>query len=76
MKHDILLATSNRSLANNFQKALSERIKLDTIDTPAKLNRLFRKRGEMLEVRILDLTFPDKELNRFIFYIKQIRPCL
>ena len=73
MKHDILLATSNRRLANNFQKALPERIKLDTIDTPAKLNRLFRKRGEMLEVMILDLTFPDKDLNRFIFYIKQFK---
>lgn len=73
MKHDVLLATSNRSLANNFKKALPGRIKLDTIDTPAKLNRLFRKRGEMLEVMILDLTFPDKDLKRLIFYIKQLK---
>lgn len=73
MKYDIVLATNNRSLANNFRKALPIRTKLDTIDTPAKLNRLFRKRGKMLEVMILDLTFPEKDLNRFIFYIKQFK---
>jgi len=73
MKYDIVLATNNRNVANNFKKALPRRIKLDTIDTPAKLSRAFRKRGEILEVMILDLTFPDKDLNRFIFYIKQFK---
>lgn len=73
MKYDILLATNNRSLANNFKKALPRMVKLDTVNTPAKLNRMFRKRGEILEVMILDLTFPDKDLNRFIFYIKQFK---
>jgi DNA-binding XRE family transcriptional regulator len=73
MEYDILLATNNRSVSNNFKKALHRRIKLDTIDTPSKLNRAFRRKGEMLEVIILDLTFTEKDLNRFIFYIKQFK---
>ena len=56
---------------NRFKKAAPSKVRLGTIDTPTKLNRLFRKKGEMLEVMILDLTFPDKDLNRLIFYVKQ-----
>lgn len=73
MEYDILLATNNRNLANNFKKALPKRGRLDTVNTPAKLNQIFRKRGEILEIVILDLTFPDKDLDRFIFYIKQFK---
>lgn len=74
MKYDILLATNNRNLVTNFKKVrLQQEVKLDTVDTPAKLNRLFRKRGDVLEVVILDMTFPNKDLNRFIFYIRQFK---
>lgn len=74
MQYDVLLATNNKSLVNNFKKVLPlNRIKIDTVNTPAKLNKMFRKKGEILEVMILDLTFPDKDINRFIFYIKQLK---
>lgn len=74
MEKEILLATTNRALTNTFRKtATRKQVRLQTIDTPAKLNRIFCKKGRMLEVMILDMTFPEKELNRFIFYIKQFK---
>lgn len=74
MEKEILLATANRRLTNTFRNsAIGKRVTLRTVDTPAKLNKIFCKKGEMLEVMILDMTFPEKELNRFIFYIKRFK---
>lgn len=80
MRYDILLATKNRSLATNFKRAvnITRSLQLDNIDSssvqlPITLNRLFKKRGRILEVMILDLTLPTEELNRIIFYIKRYR---
>lgn len=76
MEYEVLLATSNRNLTDRFKK-ISRGIRIDTVDTPAKLpaklNRMFRKKGQIVEVLILDLTFPTKDLNKFIFYIKQYK---
>lgn len=73
-KCDILLATNNTKLVRNFRQTLPRlNMRLDAITVPTQLNRIFRKKGRLLEVLILDLNFPADEINRFIFYIKQYR---
>lgn len=73
MQQDILLATNNRRLAKDFKEVAFEnkQTKLETIDKPAKLNEVFRKRGELLDVMILDLALSVEILNRLIFYVKR-----
>jgi DNA-binding XRE family transcriptional regulator len=74
MKCEIVLATNNTSLVSNFKQTLPRReVKFDSINNPTQLNKIFRRKGEILEILILDLTFPAKDLNRFIFYIKQFK---
>lgn len=71
MKSDILLLTKNTRIAKEL-KQLSN-AKVHTMDVPAQINKVFKKSGKHLEVALLDLTFPEKDLNRFIFYIKQYK---
>lgn len=72
--YEILLATNNRNMSTNFVKvSFEERVKIDTINTPAQLNKIFQKKGKILDVLLLDLTFPEHDLNRFIFYVKQFK---
>src|SRR5580692_8706543 len=71
MKSDILLLTKNTRIANGL-KHLSN-AKVLTVGAPSQINNIFKKNGKHLEVALLDLTFPEKELNRFIFYIKQYK---
>ena len=75
MKQDIVLVTSNNRLSKNFKAVArgNRKIQLKTVDEPTKLNKIFRKKGKILDVMILDLTLPDEDLNRFIFYVKQYK---
>lgn len=75
MQQEVILATSNRRLSQYFIEGSrkNKQIQLKTIDTPAKLNKIFNRRGNILEVLVLDMTLPDEELNRFIFYIKKYK---
>ncbi len=74
MTHDILLATKNRDLSRNFRNAMPKStMRLDTVDSPNKLNKIFHQRGQIVEVAILDGSSSEKDLKRYIFYIKQYR---
>jgi DNA-binding XRE family transcriptional regulator len=71
---EYLLATKNPQLSRVFRKPITEKgAKLNIIDTADKLNKIIRKKGKILEVIILDLTMPGKDLNQYIFYIKQFK---
>ncbi len=71
MKSDILLLTKNTRIANEL-KHLSN-AKVHTVGVPSQINNIFKKNGKHLEVALLDLTYPEDDLNRFIFYIKQYK---
>ena len=71
MKSDILLLTKNSRIANELKRLSNA--KVHTVGVPSQINNIFKKNGKHLEVALLDLTFPEKELNRFIFYIKQYK---
>lgn len=69
---NILLATTNKRLKDSFKRvSVSKAFKLNTIDVSTRLNAIFKKKGRILEVLILDLTFPEHDLDRLIFYVKQ-----
>ena len=71
---NILLATTNKRLKDNFKSVLASRaIKFKAIAAPAILGTIFKKRGRIVEAMMLDLTFSEQDLDRFIFYIKQFR---
>ncbi len=71
---NILLATTNKRLKDSFKGISASRaIKFEAIDTPARLGTIFKKKGRILEVLIVDLTFPEQDLDRLIFYVKQYR---
>lgn len=71
-KYNIVLATNNARLVRNFKEVLPRKsFSLETLNTTMQLNKVFRKKGEILEVMILDLTLPADSINRVIFYIKQ-----
>jgi len=71
---NILLATTNKKLKDSFESiSTSKTIRFNAIDTPARLSSIFNKKGRILEVLILDLTFPEQDLNRLIFYVKQFK---
>lgn len=74
-KQDFLLATHNSELTRTFTAgSLTNRnVTLRPISSPAKLNKIVKKRGDILDVLILDLTLPEEDLNKFIFYIKQYK---
>jgi DNA-binding XRE family transcriptional regulator/ActR/RegA family two-component response regulator len=71
MKSDILLLTKNPRIANELKHLSNARV--HTTGTPSQINKIFKKDGKHLEVALLDLTFSEKDLNRFIFYIKQYK---
>lgn len=74
MKHDILLASRNKNLMNNFRKFIVDKnIKFDTLDKPAALNRVLKRKGPQLEVLIIDMQVPEAELERIIFYVKRYK---
>lgn len=75
IQQDILLVTHNSRLTKDFRAITreSKRVRLRTLDKPTKLHEVFRKRGKILDVMILDLTLPEQDLNKFIFYIKQYK---
>jgi len=71
---NILLATTSKRLRDNFKSiSVSRDVKLNTIDASVRLNTIFKKKGRVLEVLIVDLTFPEQDLGRLIFYVKQFR---
>lgn len=71
---NILLATTNKRLKDSFKGISASRaIKFNTIEASARLNTIFKKKGRILEVLMLDLTFPEHDLGRLIFYVKQFR---
>lgn len=71
---NILLATANKRLRESFRGISAlKAIKFEAIDTIARLNTIFKKKGRILEVLIVDLTFPEQDLDRLIFYVKQYR---
>lgn len=71
MKSDVLLLTKNMRIANGL-KHLSN-AKVHAVGVPSQINNILKRNGKHLGVALLDLTFPEKELNRFIFYIKQYK---
>ncbi len=71
MKSDILLLTKNSRISNQLKNLSNARVR--TIAAPSQINKIIKKNGKHLEVALLDLTFPEKDLNRFIFYIKQYK---
>ncbi len=71
MKSDIFLLTKNSRMANRL-KHLSN-AKVQTLSVPSQINKIIKKNGKHLEVALLDLTFPEKDFNRFVFYIKQYK---
>jgi len=74
MKCDILLASRNKALADNFRKYIVDKdVKFGTLDKPATLNRILKKKGPQLEVLILDMQVPELDLERIIFYVKRYK---
>lgn len=72
MKHDILLASRNKNLTNNFRKYMVDKnIRFGTLGNPATLNKILKRKGPQLEVLILDMQVPEAELERIIFYVKR-----
>ena len=74
MNKEILLLTKNNSIISEF-KQISPRFKakVHQMDVPCKINKSSTKRGKNIEVVFLDTTWPEEELNRFIFYIRQYK---
>lgn len=71
---EYLLATTNTQLPRAFCQPIARKgAKFSIIDCADKLNKVFRKKGKVLEVIILDLAMTEKDLNRFIFYIRQFK---
>ena len=71
---NILLATTNERLKDSFKDISTSRaIKFESIGTSDRFNAIFKKKGRILEVLIVDLTFPEEELDRLIFYVKQFK---
>jgi len=72
MKHDILLASRNKNLTNNFRKyVVDKNIRFGTLGKPATLNKILKRKGPQLEALILDMQVPEAELERIIFYVKR-----
>ena len=69
MKSEIFLLTKNVRMASVLKHLPNA--KVHTVGVPAQINKVFKKNGKHLEVALLDLTYPENDLNRFIFYIKQ-----
>lgn len=71
---EYLLATTNTQLPKAFRQPIDRKgAKFNIVDSADKFNNVFRKKGKVLEVVILDLAMPEKDLNRFIFYIRQFK---
>lgn len=71
---EYLLATTNTRLPKAFRQPIGRKdAKFNIIDSADKFRNVFRKKGKILEVVILDLAMPEKDLNRFIFYIRQFK---
>jgi len=71
---EYLLATTNTQLPRAFRQPIDRKgAKFNIVDSADKFNSVFRKKGKVLEVVILDLAMPEKDLNRFIFYIRQFK---
>jgi len=75
MQQEIMLVTHSDRLAKDFKAVTreSKKIKIRPVDKPIKLNKVFKKRGKILDVVILDLTLRAEDLDRFIFYIKEYK---
>lgn len=69
MRSDILLLTRNIRIAGKLRHLSNANV--HTVGVPSQINKIFKGKGKHLEIALLDLTFPEKDLNRFIFYIKQ-----
>lgn len=74
MNKEILLLTNNNLITREF-KQISHRFhaKVHHIDAPCRINKYSTKKGKNIEVVFLDTTWPEDELNRFIFYIRQYK---
>lgn len=71
---EYLLATAGTQTPRaSCQPIDRKNVKFNIIDSVDKFNNVFRKKGKVLEVVILDLAMPEKDLNRFIFYIRQFK---
>ncbi|MCK9572724.1 MAG: response regulator, partial [Candidatus Omnitrophica bacterium] len=69
-----LLATVNkRSREILAQPIIKNGSRLNIVDSADKFNNIIHKQGKALEVLILDLSMPENDLNRFIFYIRQLK---
>lgn len=74
MKYDVLLATKDSDLARKFKKTLNKsRVRLEASAAPTQFGSILHKRRQILESVILDLTMPDIDVNRIIFYINQFK---
>jgi len=74
MKYDILLASRNKNLKDNFRKyVVDKNIRFGTLDKPFTLNRILKRKGPQLEILILDMQVPEPELERIIFYVKRYK---
>ena len=73
MRHEILLATSNRAFNSSFKKESSiYDLILDAVDSPQKLTR-FSKKEISPEIMIFDLDSMSHNLSAFIFYFNQFK---
>ncbi|MFH0764017.1 MAG: helix-turn-helix transcriptional regulator [Candidatus Omnitrophota bacterium] len=74
MKYDILLASRNKNLTNNFRKyVVDKNIRFGILGKPITLNKILKRKGPQLEVLILDMQVPETELERIIFYVKRYK---
>lgn len=74
MRYDILLASRNKNLKDNFRKyVVDKNIRFGTLDKPFTLNRILKRKGPQLEILILDMQVPEPELERIIFYVKRYK---
>ena len=74
MKYDILLASRNKNIKDNFRKyVIDKNIRFGTLDKPFTLNRILKRKGPQLEILILDMQVPGPELERIIFYVKRYK---
>jgi DNA-binding XRE family transcriptional regulator len=71
---EYLLATTNPRTPRAFCQPINRKgVKFNIVDSVDKFNNVFCKKGKVLGVVILDLAMPEKDLNRFIFYIRQFK---
>jgi DNA-binding XRE family transcriptional regulator len=71
---EYLLATTNTQMPQAFHQPIDRKnVKLNIIDSVDKFHKVFYKKGKLLEVVILDMSMLEKDLNRFIFYIRQFK---